>query len=53
MKKHKYYFSNLIINKYNVNKDITIYHYINQPKSMLSGKLIINLLQNQSGYCTH
>ena len=30
-------------------KDITFYHNMNQPKSMLSGKLIINLLQNQSG----
>ena len=34
-------------------KDITFYHYMNQPKSMLSRKLIINLLQNQSGYYTH
>ena len=25
-------------------KDITFYHYMNQPKSMLSRKLIINLL---------
>ena len=30
-------------------KDITFYHYLNQPKSMLSRKLILNLLQNQSG----
>ena len=30
-------------------KDITFYHHMNQPKSMLSRKLIINLLQNQSG----
>ena len=30
-------------------KDITFYHYRNQPKSMLSRKLIINLLQKQSG----
>ena len=29
-------------------KDITFYLYMNQPKSMLSRKLIINLLQNQS-----
>ena len=33
-------------------KDITFYHYMNQPKSMLSRKLIINLLQNQSGNYT-
>ena len=30
-------------------KDITLYHYMKQPKSMLSRKLIINLSQNQSG----
>ena len=30
-------------------KDITFCHYKNQPKSLLSRKLIINLLQNQSG----
>ena len=34
-------------------KDITFYHYMSQPKSMLSRKLIINLLQNQSGDYTH
>ena len=34
-------------------KDIRFYHYMNQPKSMLSRKLIINLLQNQSGDYTH
>ena len=34
-------------------KDITFYHYMNQPKSMLSRKLILNLLQNQSGDYTH
>ena len=34
-------------------KHITFYHYINQPKSMLSIKFIINLLQNQSGDYTH
>ena len=34
-------------------KDITFYHYMNQPKSMLSRKLIINLLQNQSRDYTH
>ena len=34
-------------------KDITFYHFMNQPKSMLSRKLIINLLQNQSGDYTH
>ena len=34
-------------------KDITFYHCMNQPKSMLSGKLIINLLQNQSRNFTH
>ena len=34
-------------------KDITFYPYMNQPKSLLSRKLIINLLQNQSGDYTH
>ena len=34
-------------------KDITFYHYMNQPKSMLSRKLIKNFLQNQSGDYTH
>ena len=34
-------------------EDITFYHYMNQPKPMLSRKLIINLLQNQSGDYTH
>ena len=34
-------------------KDITFYHYMNQPKTKLSRKLIINLLQNQSGDYTH
>ena len=34
-------------------KDILFYHNMNQPKSMLSRKLIINLLQNQSGNYTH
>ena len=34
-------------------KDLTFYHNMNQPKTMLSTKLIINLLQNQSGEYTH
>ena len=34
-------------------KDISFYHYMNQPKSMLSRKLIINLLHNQSRAYTH
>ena len=34
-------------------KDITFYHYMNQPKSMLSRKLIINLLQKQSWDYAH
>ena len=34
-------------------RDITFYRYKNQPKSMLSRKRIINLLQNQSGDYTH
>ena len=34
-------------------KDITFYHYMNQPKSKLSRKLILNLLQNHSGDYTH
>ena len=34
-------------------KDLTFYHYMNQPKSMLSRKLIIIPLQNQIGDHTH
>ena len=34
-------------------KGIAFYHYMNQPKSMLSRKLRITLLQNQSGDYTH
>ena len=34
-------------------KDITFYHYMNQPKSMLSRKLITILLQNHSGDYAH
>ena len=34
-------------------KDITFYHYMNQPKSMLSRELMINRLQNQRGDFTH
>ena len=34
-------------------QDISFYHYMNQPKSMLTRKLRRNLLQNQSGYHTH
>ena len=34
-------------------KDITFYHYMNLPKSMLSRKPIIIFLQNQSGDYTH
>ena len=34
-------------------KDITFYHYMNQPKSVLSRKHIKNLLQNQSRDYTH
>ena len=34
-------------------KDITFYHYMNQPKSMLSRKLMIHRLQNQSWDYTH
>ena len=34
-------------------KGITFYHYMNQPKSMLSRKLKINLLQNQTGDYSH
>ena len=34
-------------------RDISFYHYLNQPKSMLSRKLTINLLQNQSQEYNH
>ena len=34
-------------------RDITFYHYMNQPMSKLTRKLIKNLLQNQSGDYTH
>ena len=33
--------------------DKTFYHYMNQPMSKLTRKLIIYLLQNQSGDYTH
>ena len=53
-----YFFINNLYDEINIIfisdfKDITFYHYMNQPKSMLSRKLIINLLQNQSGDYTH
>ena len=34
-------------------QDITFYHYMNQPKSMLAKKLIINLFKNQNGDYNH
>ena len=34
-------------------RDITFSHYMNQPMSKLTRKLIINLLQNQSGDYNH
>ena len=34
-------------------EDLTFYLYLNQPKSLLSRKVIKNVLQNQSGDYTH
>ena len=34
-------------------RDLSFYHYMNLPKSMLTRKLIINLLQNKSEDYTH
>ena len=34
-------------------RDMSFYHYLNLPKSMVARKLLINLLQNQSGDYTH
>ena len=53
-----YFFINKLYDEINIIfipefKDITFYHYMNQPKSMLFTKLIINLIQNQSGDYTH
>ena len=53
-----YFFIDILYDEINIIfisdfKDITFHHYMNQPKSILSKKPILNLLQNQSGDDTH